>query len=62
MTEGRSTGGEDSDLAAVRLAQEIRRRRTADGLSQPDLAAMIGYTPSTCRWSSGPARACRQQT
>lgn len=45
MTEAKSTGGEESDLAAVRLAQEIRRRRTAEGLSQPDLAAMIGYTP-----------------
>lgn len=45
MPEDKPSGGEESDLAAVRLAQEIRRRRTAEGLSQPDLAAMIGYTP-----------------
>jgi hypothetical protein len=45
MTEDKPIGGEESGLAAVRLAQEIRRRRTAEGLSQPDLAAMIGYTP-----------------
>ncbi|GAA3457995.1 helix-turn-helix domain-containing protein [Saccharothrix longispora] len=30
--------------AGVRLAHEIRRRRTAAGLSQPQLARMIGYT------------------
>ncbi|MFT7837710.1 helix-turn-helix transcriptional regulator [Saccharothrix sp. BKS2] len=30
--------------ASVRLAHEIRRRRTAAGLSQPQLAQRIGYT------------------
>ncbi|MEU4802989.1 helix-turn-helix transcriptional regulator [Actinosynnema sp. NPDC023587] len=38
---------EHSDMTApagVRLAHEIRRRRTEAGLSQPQLARMIGYT------------------
>lgn len=45
MTEGKPTGEGESDLAVVRLAQEIRRRRTAERLSQSDLAVMIGYSP-----------------
>jgi transcriptional regulator with XRE-family HTH domain len=45
MTKAKPTGGDEADLAVIRLAQEIRRLRTAERLSQPDLAAMIGYTP-----------------
>ncbi|MGM1058461.1 helix-turn-helix transcriptional regulator [Saccharothrix sp. Mg75] len=33
-----------TEPAGVRLAHEIRRRRTAAGLSQPQLAQRIGYT------------------
>ncbi|MDU0294297.1 helix-turn-helix transcriptional regulator [Saccharothrix longispora] len=33
-----------TEPAGVRLAREIRRRRTAAGLSQPQLAQKIGYT------------------
>ncbi len=45
MTEAEPTSGDEVNIAVVRLAQEIRRRRKGAGLSQPDLAAMIGYTP-----------------
>jgi transcriptional regulator with XRE-family HTH domain len=45
MTEAKPTSGDEPDPASIRLAQEIRRRRTDDNLSQPDLAVMIGYTP-----------------
>ncbi|MDQ2587300.1 hypothetical protein CKY47_25610 [Saccharothrix yanglingensis] len=33
-----------TEPAGVRLAREIRRRRTEAGLSQPQLARKIGYT------------------
>ncbi|MDQ2584055.1 helix-turn-helix transcriptional regulator [Saccharothrix yanglingensis] len=33
-----------TEPAGVRLAREIRRRRTQAGLSQPQLAQKIGYT------------------
>ncbi|MFT7837712.1 helix-turn-helix transcriptional regulator [Saccharothrix sp. BKS2] len=33
-----------AEPAGVRLAREIRRRRTAAGLSQPQLARRVGYT------------------
>lgn len=45
MTEIEPADGDEGDVTVVRLAQEIRRRRRGAKLSQPDLAAMIGYTP-----------------
>jgi transcriptional regulator with XRE-family HTH domain len=41
--DGTATG-EVTSTALIRLAQEIRRLRKAANLSQPELAAMIGYT------------------
>ncbi|XVS61889.1 helix-turn-helix transcriptional regulator [Actinosynnema sp. CA-299493] len=39
--EDLSAGG---NSVAARLAREIRNRRLAAGLSQPELAKLIGYT------------------
>ena len=36
--------GDEAGTAVVRLAAEIRRRRHAAGLSQPQLAGRVGYT------------------
>jgi transcriptional regulator with XRE-family HTH domain len=45
VIEDAETASERSDSAMVRLAKEIRRLRQAAGLSQPQLASRIGYSP-----------------
>ncbi|MGH3866833.1 MAG: helix-turn-helix transcriptional regulator [Pseudonocardiaceae bacterium] len=44
VTERETRAGDESVPAAVRLAREIRRRRKAVNMSQPELANQIGYT------------------
>jgi transcriptional regulator with XRE-family HTH domain len=44
VTEGEARASDESVPATVRLAREIRRRRKAVNMSQPELANQIGYT------------------
>lgn len=53
---GPSTGDSRSLLLVQQLAAEIRNRRRAAGLSQPELAAVIGYTRQYVSLAERPKR------
>lgn len=56
MTEDRSTDEPEWMNLARQLAEEIRQRRHAAGLSQPRLAARIGYTKQYVSLAERPQR------
>lgn len=53
---GPSTGDDRSSLLVQQLATEIRNRRKTAGLSQPQLAALIGYTRQYVSLAERPKR------
>ncbi|MGH3905501.1 MAG: helix-turn-helix transcriptional regulator [Pseudonocardiaceae bacterium] len=56
MAENSSTGDSEWMRVARRLADDIRERRREAGLSQPELAAQIGYTPQYVSLAERPKR------
>ncbi len=56
MAGNPSTDGNEWMRLARQLADEIRKRRQGEGLSQPGLAARIGYTPQYVSLAERPKR------